>query len=196
MGKTKHGIICFETEWLHNNEDNRFNLQTSALLNFLKDFYGCDVIHKSILTKADLQYYIDYFSKGKYLDNDIIYFATHGCPGHICLEGEKKSSQLLSLKHLAEMANGSFGNAIIHFSSCETFKDHKEILEFKKITKAAVVSGYTKKVDAVKSAISDLALLNYYMNIEKKVGIVKNRDKSSFWQTYKNLLDELGFETA
>ena len=203
MGKPEHGIVCFETEWLHNNGDKRFNLQTNSLLQFLKDFYDCDIIHKTILTKRDLEYYIEYFSKKKYMIKyDIIYFATHGLSGNIILEGEtceekdkikKEEAKYLHLSDLATMANGSFGKAIIHFSSCETFKDKVAIQKFKEDTGAAVICGYTKSVDPIKSAILDIALFNYLMHIQN-VGILLNKDKCIFWKTYAPLIKELGFD--
>lgn len=55
------------------------------------------------------------------------------------------------------------------------------------------MSGYTKSVDPMKSAIADMALFNDLMYIDKKFGIVMNSEKSKFRKTYKSLLDELGF---
>ena len=45
-----HNIICFETEWLYNShKGNQFNLETKLLLDCLRNFYKCDIIHRHIL---------------------------------------------------------------------------------------------------------------------------------------------------
>lgn len=65
----------------------------------------------------------------------------------------------------------------------------------KKQTGAKLVSGYKLSVDAMKSAIADLAYFNDLMHI-KNVGIMLNEDISKFWKTYRSLLDELKFITV
>lgn len=64
-------------------------------------------------------------------------------------------------------------------------------LQFKERTGAKLVTGYKSSVDAMKSAIADLAYFNELMHI-KNTGIILNK-KSKFWKTYKSLLDELKF---
>ena len=46
----------------------------------------------------------------------------------------------------------------------------------------------------MKSAIADMALFNALMYIDRKFGIITNKERSSFRKTYSTLLDELGFE--
>lgn len=50
MKKNAHNIICLEAEWLYNSckKDNRFNLKTEPLLNWLKEYHNCDVIYRHI----------------------------------------------------------------------------------------------------------------------------------------------------
>ena len=70
-----HNIICFETEWLYNShKGNQFNLETKLLLDCLRNFYKCDIIHRHILYREDLQYYMDYFTtKRKFDKYDIMH---------------------------------------------------------------------------------------------------------------------------
>lgn len=61
-----HNIICLEGEWKYTDSqprDNRFNLDTKALLTWLKQFYNCDVIHRHVVNREALEYYMEHFSK-------------------------------------------------------------------------------------------------------------------------------------
>lgn len=192
MKKNAHNIICLEAEWLYNSckKDNRFNLKTEPLLNWLKEYHNCDVIYRHILHKADLLYYLDYFkpTKREFKDHEIIYFACHGNEATIHLEDED-----VELDDLAEIAGNFFEGRIVHFSSCKTLSNPDAALRFKTMTKAKLVSGYTKSVDPMKSAIADMALFNDLMYITRNFGLITNEERSSFRKTYQSLLKELGF---
>ena len=49
----------------YEKEDKKFSLNTQPLLHWLKEFHGCDIIYRHILTKEDLQYYLKYFATHK-----------------------------------------------------------------------------------------------------------------------------------
>lgn len=188
-----NNIICFETEWLYNNVEkrNRFNLKTESLLNCLKEFYGCEIIYRQILHLEDLEYYLDYFNKrSSFVKNfPIIYIATHGDRGSIHFENDVN----LDLSDLALMAKGFFKGKVVHFSSCKTLANPVKTRDFKNETGASLVSGYTKSIDAMQSAIADLALFNA-IAYTKRFGIIANESQSKFRKIYKSILDELGFE--
>lgn len=190
-----HNIICLENEWLFNSQkrSNRFNLETKSILDCIENFYGCDVIHRSILSKENLQYYMKFFTKDKRIFNkyNIIYFACHGWNHSLSLEGEN-GEEAIDLDELAEAANGFFKDKIVHFSACRTLSSENAALNFKEKTGARLVSGYKTTVDAMKSTIADMAYLNDLMQI-RNVGIMLNEDKSRFWKTYESLLEELNF---
>lgn len=192
MKRKAHNIICLEAEWLYNScsKDSRFNLKTEPLLNWLKEFHHCDVIYRHILHKADLQHYLSYFkpSKREFKNHEIIYIACHGNDATIHLEDED-----IELDALADMAGNFFEGRLVHFSSCKTLADSEAAQRFKSRTKAKLVSGYTKSVDAMKSAIADMALFNDLMYITRNFGLITNNERSSFRKTYRSLLDELGF---
>lgn len=192
MKRKAHNIICLEAEWLYNScsKDSRFNLKTEPLLNWLKEFHHCDVIYRHILHKSDLQHYLNYFkpSKREFKNHEIVYIASHGNDATIHLEDED-----IELDALADMAKGSFEGRIVHFSSCKTLADSEAAIRFKSRTKAKLVSGYTKSVDAMKSAIADMALFNDLMYITRNFGLITNSERSSFRKTYRSLLEELGF---
>ena len=78
------------------------------------------------------------------------------------------------------MNKNFFSSKIVHFSSCRTLTNEKVALEFK-----------SSSVDAMRSAIADMAYFNELMHI-KNVGVILN-DTSKFCKTYKSLLEELKF---
>ena len=196
MKQKAHDIICLETDWLYNDseKENRFDLKTDLLLNCLKDFHKVNIIHRTILHKAALEHYMRYLkpSKTEFKNPKIVYISCHGEKGSIHFEDGD-----IDLDELADMANeagGFFNGRIVHFSSCKTLADPEAAKNFKSITGARLVCGYTKKVDAMKSAIADMALFNHLMYITTKFGSLTNRERSTFYKTYGTLLDELGFK--
>ncbi len=184
-------IICFETEWLYNHQDkqNRFNLNTQPILQWLKEFYNIEVIYRKILTRNDIGYYMDYFNDRRRFKNyQIIYIAAHGTSQSIYLEGEEDP---LKLSELAQIVPGFFEDRIVHFSSCTTMRNFEAVSEFKKQTHALRVSGYCKKVDAMDSAILDMAYLNALQNFKVKT---IEKEASKFQQHYASLIDYLQFQ--
>lgn len=191
-----HNIICLESEWLYSRQqekDNRFNLKTQPILEWLKAYHACEVIHRHVLTRTDLEYYLDYFSSNrqKYRKYNIIYIASHGNSHAISLEGD---DGLIDLSELVSMTSNSkfFNEKIVHFSCCKTLLNKEKAECFKRESGARLVCGYTKSVDPMKSSIADMALFNDIMYL-KNVGHILNRERSKFWKTYGTLLDELGF---
>lgn len=186
-----HNIICFETEWLYNShKGNQFNLETKLLLDCLSNFYNCSIVHRHILSRENLQYYMDYFTKDKRKFNkyDVVYFACHGRNHTISFEGDNDNIDLIEL---AGISNDFFANKIVHFSSCRTFYNENLALKFKEQTGAKLVTGYRSSVDAMRSAIADMAYFNELMHI-KNTGVILNKT-SKFRKTYQSLLDELKF---
>jgi hypothetical protein len=191
MKKALHNIICLEAEWEYSENRNKFCLNTEPLLNWLKAFHGCNVVYRHILSKQDLQYYLNYFSshKREFKQYDIIYIACHGWHHAISLDGEDGH---IDLNELCVMANGFFENRIIHFGSCKTMANPKEVKKFIDDSGAKLVSGYEISVDAMTSAIADAAFFNEIMNYQN-VGIFKNADVSALRKYDSLLKKELKF---
>lgn len=167
-------ILCFEGEWLFNDDKkkNRFSLNTEPVLRMLQEYYKCETTYRHILSKEDLQHYINFFNSHKREWNKIgiIYIACHGWFHSLSLEGEDGN---VDLKELADMAGDFFRDKIVHFSCCKTLANTQEVEQFKNITGARLVCGYKKNVDAMKSAIADVALLNELIT-SNKPGNIKN----------------------
>lgn len=187
----KDGIICIETEWEHTVKWNRITLHTESLLSFLEKSWNCNVIYRRVATKAELQYYLDRFRNVEYGDYSIFYLSFHGDTHSISLEGEKRNDKIVTLKDLSIMANGLFTNKFVHFSSCRTLLgSSKEIENFKSDTGASYVSGYTKSVDGILSAINDIAYFDQIFRYKKKKALVA----TSMEKYYQGLDEKLGFK--
>lgn len=188
-----HNIICLEAEWKYNSlvKSQQFDLKTEPLLHWLKEFYACDVVYRHILSKDDLVYYLSYIQnhKREFKNHDIIYIACHGWNHSISLEGDDGD---IDLQELAELVPGVFEDRIVHFGCCKTLSNIEAAQAFKDSCGARLVSGYAVSVDAMKSAIADIALFNDLMQCEN-VGIIKNQERSKFRKTYDSLLEELHF---
>lgn len=183
-------IFCLEGEWLLNSKPSSFNLKTESLLNWLREFHGCKVLYRNILSREDLAYYFDYLCSHARVRKqyDIVYISCHGWNHQLSLEGKNGD---IDLTELAELAGNALQDKIVHFGCCKTLANESIALHFKEVTGARLVSGYTRSVDAMNSAVADIALFNQLMDLTN-IGVIKNR-QSKFYKTFASLLDSLGF---
>lgn len=184
----KRGIICIETEWEITKKNNRVSLNSEPLLRFMEESYKIPFIYRRIATQGELEYYLKQFCKKEYAKYEILYFSFHGQTHGIQLEGEKK---ILSLNDLLEIGGDIFKNRIVHFSSCRTLLgSQKSIDDFMNNSGAKAVSGYTRSVDSVLSAIHDIALFRECQE-KKQIPAIFRRLKN----LHEGLQQELGFRT-
>ena len=185
MGK---GIICLETEWHITKKRNQVPMNSEPLLRFMKECYGIPYIYRRIATLGELEYYLKQFCKSEYDKYEIFYFSFHGQTHGIQLEGEKEP---LSLDDLLAIGGDVFSNRFIHFSSCRTLLGaQKAIDQFKVDSGAKSVTGYTKSVDSVLSAIHDIALFKECLEKEQIPAIFRQLERM-----YGGLQEKLGFRT-
>lgn len=187
--KQNAGIICLETEWEHTVKRNKRSINTKPLLDFLEKSSGCKVIYRRVATKNELQYYLKRFNLVEYNNYSIFYLSFHGDTHSIFLEGEKGNDAMLTLSDLSQMAGDTFRNRFVHFSSCRTLLGSgKELEDFKNVTGAKHISGYTKSVDGILSAINDIAYFDRIFNYATTKGVASAMNK-----LYSGLGEELGF---
>lgn len=185
------GIICLETEWEHTGAKNRLALHTEPLLQFICKACGCKYIYRRVATKSELVFYLSKFRTQKYSSYSIFYLSFHGNTHTIQLEGEKGVNKAVSLNELSTLANGCFKDRHIHFSSCRTMLgSEKELLKFKEETSAKSISGYTKSVDYLLSAINDIAYFDQILRHPYRFDFAGN----NMLKYYEGLGRELGFK--
>lgn len=182
------GIICLETEWEHTSPKNKMPLHTEPLLEFLGKAWKRKFIYRRVATFSEMLYYLKKFNtKKNKADYPIFYLSFHGDTQSIFLE----AGSLITLDRLVKMADGCFEGRHVHFSSCRTLLGgEKQLLEFKKAAGAKSVSGYTKKVDGVLSAINDIAYIDQIFRHPIKPAYAEQ----SMLKYYNGLGAELGFK--
>jgi hypothetical protein len=182
------GIICFETgEFAPYKTCDAFN--ALPLLQFIEKTMDVKFIYRQIATFDELSYYLKKIGN-KHFRNDygVVYFSTHGSPGHIHLVGNAKD---ISFDDIAEVAgvNESFKGQHVHFSSCETLNcDEDVIRRFKRDTGAKSISGYEETVNAAQAYINELAYFHQIFNFSTLQTIRKHMDD------YQSQLNKLGFK--
>lgn len=183
----KHGIICIETEWQITKRSNRLSLNSEPLMRYISEMYDIPYIYRRVATLGELKYYLEQFGKKEYMNNySILYFSFHGDTNAIQLEGEKDN---LQLNVLLEIGGNVFENRLVHFSSCRTLLGSPVKAEaFKKISKARILSGYTKSVNSSLSALHDIAYFGEYLTRTKTTAIFNNLEKN-----FEGLENTLGF---
>lgn len=182
------GIICIETEWQLTKRNCKTTLNTEPLIRFIAELNEVPYLYRRVATIGELTYYFKQLqtssAKKKY---NILYLSFHGGTQSISLEGEKEA---ITLSDLTKIGGDVFENRYVHFSSCRTLLGSEDSIEsFKNVSKAKVVSGYTKTVASDYSAIHDIALFNEYINRIKLPNIFKQLNL-----LYGGLEEILGFK--
>lgn len=153
-------ITGIETLWFENVTLPRATIQ--PILEIISQDSSVPYAYFSANTREELK-----FSISKLENTGILYLASHGKKGKFSL-----GNDYISLEELGNLLHNKLTHRAIHLSSCETLSvDDTEIEYFKQVTKAELVSGYTKTVDWLESSALDiiyLASLQKYKNhIEK-----------------------------
>lgn len=174
----QRNIFVLEAEWSKNNQDKK---SVSQLLGFLSDVLNVDYFHRRIATKKELFYHLK-----KSLDDnyEIVYLSFHGWEGRISSEGfEIEIEDLYKYK-------SKLKDKIIHFGSCRTLRlDEDKLQEIKANLEAKYISGYTKDVDWIDSALLEIAYFNYWQYYKKR-GADLNK---TLQKNYEVLYNRLGF---
>ncbi|WP_370391076.1 DUF6642 family protein [uncultured Winogradskyella sp.] len=180
--KVGRNIFALEGEW-----DNRLDSKDTvkSALTFLNQIYDIDIIFRKVNTEEGLIGYLKEACRPSYKKYGIILLAFHGTKQG--LELFKNNS--IELLALAEYCKGLFNDKIIHFSSCSTAGDTERFKEFKAITEAKAVMGYSKNVSFLESTLFDIALLQK-LNEFSRPGDVNNYMKREF----NSLCNTLGFK--
>ena len=160
-------IFCLETEWEQSVYDMKYDSQAKPLLEFLNNSNGIDYTFRQVATKADFDYHISHLMRASYKDYNIVYLCFHGNKGKIAFadSGRYGDKDSIGLLEFAKDNEGIFEGKVVHYGSCSTFKvGEDEIMEFKRLTLASMVTGYQKDVEMTGSFIFEAWLLNALHN--------------------------------
>lgn len=150
-------IFCLETEWDQSIHDLKSKSAVQPLLDFVENKYNLNVQYsfRQVATMSDFLYYFDHLKEQAYHSFDFVYLCFHGTESIIHFANKER----INLLDLASAYPGIFENRNIHFGSCYTLKNENDIIQFKKDTKARMVTGYSKSVSFMESFIFELWLL-------------------------------------
>jgi len=185
------GIFCLETEWEFTSQKLKDETTIQPMLDFMKNSNKMEYVYRRVATRADLFFYLKQLKKVTFNKYEIVYLSFHGQTQSIFLEGENKKDAFISLTELAEIANGAFKDKFVHFGTCRTLLGSESTLEeFKTLTGAKFISGYTRSVDYTHSSLMDIA----YFNELNKISVKYNTVRSLLDKRYGGLKEELGFK--
>ena len=152
-------IFCLETEWDQSMHDLKKKSTVLPLLDFLENTINIEYTFRQVATESDFNYYIDHLQQPSYNAYDLIYLCFHGQKKCICF-ADKTDLDLMAFAEKEENF-GIFEGRNVHFGSCSTLKMREEDIKiFKQLTKARMITGYTKDVDLTSSFIFETWLMD------------------------------------
>ena len=158
----KH-IYCLEGNW---DKHPRSTKSIRPILELLKTSSKVKYIYHRCLTKEEFLRHLSDFTKLRYSNYSILYFAFHGRSNRIVLGKEE-----ILLSELADVLEGKLNGKIVHFGSCSTLKtSQNNIDDFLNRTSCINISGYKKRVDYVSSTAFELVYFDFlqqFVNIKQ-----------------------------
>jgi hypothetical protein len=176
-------IFCIEGEW---EKSLKPKYSVESYLHYLDEAFDIGYIYRKVNSVDSLGKYLNALKKKEYNNYEVVYLAFHGDSNLI----EIDHSEALNLVQLAELVGESLQDKIIHFGSCKTLLGSEaKLKEFKKSTRAAMISGYTNSVDFFDSSLLDMAFLYKIRDYPDRPGHIKG------WLKKKHpvICEELGF---
>lgn len=180
-------IFCLETEWVQSVHSLKSRSSALSLLDFLQNSdKRISFIFRNVATKEDFNFYINHLYYDSYSSYDTVYLCFHGSESSISLA----SGDDINIMDFARENQCIFEGKNVHFGCCSTLNmDEEKAKEFKRLTKARMITGYRKEVDFIDSFVFELWLLNVIANYpeygpvrikdiaEKKMGYYANKFK-------------------
>lgn len=155
-------IFCLETEWVQNVHSLKSKSSALSLLDFLQNSdKRISFLFRNVATKEDFNFYINHLNYDSYKAYDMVYLCFHGSESSISLACGAK----IDIMDFAKEHMGIFEGKNVHFGCCSTLNiEEEKAKEFKRLTKARMITGYRKDVDFIDSFVFELWLLNVIAN--------------------------------
>jgi hypothetical protein len=119
----------------------------------------------------------------------------HGAPGRVSVGGRKKHVSLAKLVERRKRDDPedwefsvNLSKKTVYLGSCSTMRNQADIKEFRRLTGARMVCGYTKDVDWMESAAFELLLLNRLAANANPVEALR-----PLFRDHRGLIKRLGF---
>lgn len=155
--RASRGVFCLEGPWSTKLTDRS---TVRPLLEVADRQVDAKFIFRDVATEPETRQYLRQWTQKQYQSYSIGMFSFHGRPGRIEL-----GRRVITLDALGEMLEGRCRGRLLHFDSCEVLNVlPKQIEQFRQVTGASAVSGFTRSVDWLESAAFTLNYLNYLMD--------------------------------
>ena len=172
-------ILAIESLWFRNLTMPKYTIQ--PILEMLYNNTRINYAYFTANTREELKFVLSKFNNNH---PGIIYIASHGNTGKFFFG--TGNEDYLTIAELGNFLKGKLRNRAIHIGSCETFNiSESDILRFKYVTKASLVSGYTKSVDWLESSALDMLYLEELQRNSKNL----NRFKKEFLTRYSQMAE-------
>ncbi len=151
------GVFCLKGEWTGNLR------RPSSIEPILQLLRNRDprfaYIHRFVIRKPELQFYLRRWALKRFRDHPILYLACHGDPGTFYFSSSRRDPGA-TLDDLEEWLGGRCKGRIICFGSCGSLDiGGPRVGRFLDETKALAVCGYKGYVDWIPSTAFELILL-------------------------------------
>ena len=155
-------IFCLETEWVQSVHCLKNRSSALSLLDFLQNSdKRISFLFRNVATKDDFRFYINHLYYEAYKSYDTVYLCFHGSESSIALA----SGDEIDIMDFAKENQGIFEGKNVHFGCCSTLNiGEDKAKEFKRLTKARMITGYKKDVDFIESFVFELWFLNVIAN--------------------------------
>lgn len=191
-------ISCyiFEGTWWNNREIPQILPYFQSLLN---SGYNLKLSHRTFRNAEDISFYLSKISKD---ERAFVYFACHGEHQQLMPVGKKyliENEDLLNALRYCKAGAVEF----LHFGCCEMIsrESRRQSLEnYLEASQAKWVSGYSKKVEWLRSTFLDLALIADlaipFHDDGKKINVRLSFRGRSFIRDYEQIARMLQFSGA
>lgn len=155
-------IFCLETEWVQSIHSLKSRPSALSLLDFLQNSdKRISFLFRNVATKEDFNFYIDHLYYDSYSSYDTVYLCFHGSKSSISFA----NGEDINIMDFARENQGIFEGKNVHFGCCSTLNiGEDEAKDFKRLTKARMITGYKKDVPFIESFVFELWLLNVLLN--------------------------------
>lgn len=149
----KLGVFCLEGPWSSLLTDDS---SVRPLLEVLERRGAIKFAHRDAITVEEFERYLLQWTQSQYRSLKVGYLAFHGAQGSL-----RVGRQMYPLDDLRDLLKGRLSGRVLYFGSCATMQiPRREAEEFRRVTEARAVVGYTQDIDWIESAAFDLNLLD------------------------------------
>lgn len=170
-------LFCIESDW---DCKPTKEITILPLLQCIKGVYPeFEYIFRTANTEEELKYCLKKFKSIRKCSTDFytIVFCGHGKTGKLYI-GDERNSIELTLKKLAELClsidSQLFSGQHVHFDSCSILRTTNDRLNhFLQATGAIAISGFSKRVDFIKSYALEMILFQSLITSKKIMSALK-----------------------